>query len=334
MFSRINRLSIIWLLRLATNSGAVLTLTFLYSGVCRSEVIDKTVAIVNTEAILLSDLHQLVSRLSRAAMVDDLLLLDFSMETLKKDPKLQLQFLINQKVIDSEVKRLNLSVTMDRVDQEIREIAKRNSLSKDDLLKTIQAQGIDLAEYQSFMKEKIERQSVIEQEVTSKIRLSDEDVAAYYSSAAGKTLKQTYEYTLSHIFFSPQNGGADAALTRAKKVLAEIRSGKSFDGLLAKSTEDSSSSNGGLLGVFHSGEFSSEMELAVSKLSAGEVSDIVRSRTGYHIIRVVGKKLVTDPEFEKSKEKYRTALFERDFKRQLRTWIDLKRDESTIKLSL
>lgn len=296
-------------------------------------LIEKTVATVNNEPILQSDLNQLDQRLAKASMIDDLLLLDQTTDTLKKNKAAQLQFLINEKILDSEVKRHNLTVTTDRVDQEVRDIAKRNNMSKEDLYKNIQMQGISIPDYQAFMKMRIERQSVVEQEVTSKIRLSEDDILAFYANESGKKNIKIVEYTLSHIFFSPQKGSASEALERAKKVLEQIKRGSSFDSLLSKNTEEPNSSANGFLGTFKSGEFSPEMERAVRDLNEGETSDIVRSRSGYHIIKVTNKKLVVDPEFEKTKEKYRGILFEKVFKRQFKAWLDLKREESTIKIN-
>ncbi len=335
MFLKTNNLSIKWWLKLAKSNLAVsLIILFIFPlGLSAVELIEKTLAIVNNEPILLSDLHQLVQRLSKSGMVDDLLLFDASTESIKKDKAAQLQFLINEKIIDSEVKRHNLAVTMDRVDIEIREIAKRNNMSKEELIKTIQSQGINIADYQAFMKQRIERQSVVEQEVTSKIRLSDEDVLAFYTSDSKKTVNKINEYTLSHIFFSPEKGGPQQALARAQEILSEIRAGKSFDSLLLKITEESNPSANGFLGTFKSGEFSPDMEKAVRDLNIGEISDIVRSRTGFHIIKLTGKKLIADPEFEKNKDKFRGLLFEKVFKRQFKAWIDMKREDATIKIN-
>lgn len=335
MYLRTNNLSIKWLSKPVKNSivATIISLSIIPQVLSAVELVEKTLAIVNNEPILLSDLHQLEQRLSKSGMVDDLLLFDSSPEAVKKDKTSQLQFLINERIIDSEVKRHNLAVTMDRVDMEIREIAKRNNMSKDDLIKTIQSQGINIADYQSFMKQRIERQSVVEQEVTSKIRLSDEDVLAFYTSDSKKTFNKINEYTLSHIYFSPEKGGAQGALARAQAVLTQIRSGKSFDALLSKTTEEANPSANGFLGTFKSGEFSPEMEKAVRDLNIGEVSDIVRSRTGFHIIKLVSKKMVADPDFEKNKEKFRGLLFEKVFKRQFKAWIDLKRDEASIKIN-
>jgi peptidyl-prolyl cis-trans isomerase SurA len=325
-----------WPLKLAKSNRPLLFLFLCLASSLNSwglELVDKTIAIVNNEPILLSDLKQLENRLSKSAMIDDLMLLESSTEALRKDAKAQIQFLINERIIDSEVKKHNLSVTMERVDQEIRDIARRYNLSKEDLLKTLQSQGIDIAEYQLFMKQRIERQSLIEQEITSKIRLNDEDVLAFYNSESGRKLNQVYEYGLGHIFFDPNKNGPDSAQERAEKTHAQIRQGQSFDSLLNKHTEDTDTAANGFLGTFKSGEFSPEMEYAVKNLNIGETSGVVKSRSGYHILKLVSKKRIPDPEFDKNKEKFRGLLFERVFKRQFKSWIEQKRDDSSIKLN-
>lgn len=343
MFLRINNSLIKCPLKLEKSSVSFYPkclLPILFIGLCTPqllyswELLEKTVAIVNNEPVLKSDLVQLEQRLSKSGMVDDLLLFNTSIEALRKDPAAQLQFLINERILDSEVKRHNLAITMDRVDQEIREIAKRNNIGKEELIKTIQAQGINLSDYQAFMKQRIERQSVVEQEVTSKLRLSDEDVLAFYTNEMGKSVNKATEYVLAHIFFSPhKNSNANAALTRAQQALQELKAGKNFELLVTKYTDEESTSNNGYLGTFKTGEFSSEMELAVRNLNVGETSDIVKSRSGYHILKLLSKKMIPDPNFEKNKDRYRGLLFEKVFKRQFKNWLDSKRDEASITLN-
>lgn len=313
-------------------NSATLTFIFLLGCSCLSaDLIEKTVAIVNGEPILLSELKSLEGRLSRSGMVDDLLLFDSTLDSLKKNPSKQLQFLINEKILDSEVKRHNLTVTMERVDQEIRDIARRNNLTKEALLGTIRSQGISVAEYQDFMKQRIERQSVVEQEITSKIKLSDEDILAFYTNEAGKAASRVQEYTIYHIFLSPEKGGAIGALTRAERVMDRLKTGESFEKVMGQASDDLNS--GGLLGTFRSGEFSSEFEKAVQNLNVGDFSPVVKSRTGYHILKLSSKKIIADPEFEKNKERYRSILFEKVFKRQFSSWLEMKKDEASIKLN-
>src|SRR5690606_11315602 len=162
-------------------------------------------------------------------LVNDLLFQIYDRETLLKDQKALLNFLIDEKTIDSEVKKKGLEVTIERVEQEIQRVARDNGLSRTQFKEALARQGIGMAEYQSFVKKGLERKALVDREVNSKIRISDEDVAAYYLANKGPGKAQVYEYTIAHILFSPKNGGASAAQNRAQEALKKLKSGQNFD---------------------------------------------------------------------------------------------------------
>src|SRR5690606_27695375 len=124
------------------NSGVdvlkcVLVILFLLSGLAQArELVDGTLVTVNNEAILESDLRSFHERLKKNGMVDDLLLGDKSLADLKKNRSDQLEYLVNEKILDTEVKRLNLNITLERVEQEIRTIAKSNGMSRSEMMAT------------------------------------------------------------------------------------------------------------------------------------------------------------------------------------------------------
>jgi peptidyl-prolyl cis-trans isomerase SurA len=188
-----------------------------------SEVVDRIVAVISNEVVTESDVKAFSKRVNSKAMIDDLLLFGQKPESLRGNRKAQLEYLINERILNSEIKRLNLSVTIERVEQEIREIAKRNGASRAELLSAIKAQGMTTSDYQDFIKTRIERQSLIEQEISSKIRVSDEDVSAQFIRIHPQAEAGIYEYTLAHILFNPRKGGLAAAKERAETVLKRLR---------------------------------------------------------------------------------------------------------------
>jgi peptidyl-prolyl cis-trans isomerase SurA len=312
---------------------AILMVCFSVSSADATELVDRIVAIVNSEIITGSGLKDFEHRLNKGSMIDDLLLFGAPASSLKGNREAQLNYLINEKILDSEVKRLNLSVTIERVEQEIRDIAKRNNLSRADMMAAVKAQGMSASEYQDFIRTRIERQSLIEQEVTAKIRVSDEDVMAQYLREHPNANTGSYEYTLAQIYFNPKKGGAQKARERAKNVLQKLRAGESFDALAEQNSEDPNFTAGGLLGTFRAGELSKEMENGIRGLAAGDISDVVQARDGFHILKVLEKKVISDPNFEKEKEKIRAALFEQAFQKQLKNWLETKRDDSFIRIN-
>jgi peptidyl-prolyl cis-trans isomerase SurA len=315
------------------NRAIFLFILIMFSVSVRAEIVDRIVAVVNNEFVTESNLKTLRRKAEASGAIDELLLLGKSVQDLKNNRKDQIDYLVNERLLDSEVKRLNLSVTIERVEQEIRDKAKSRGVSRAELLNFVKSQGMTVSDYQDFVKSQIERQSLIQSEITSKIRVTDEDILAEYSRAYPQSSAAIYEYTLAHILFNPKKGGPDAALERAENVYKKLRSGESFEVLAEQNSEDPNFTSGGLLGSFKAGEFGKELEGAVSSLKPGEYSTIVKTKSGFHIIKLLGKKIVTDPRFEKEKEKISSRLLEKAFQKQFKLWVEAKRDESFIKIN-
>lgn len=309
-------------------------LIILFSISSYAEIIERVSAIVNNEVVTETELKAFSKRLEKTQFfVDEILLQGKTSSDLIKIKEDQLNYVINEKLLDSEVKRLNLSVTIERVEQEIRELAKRNGVTRTDLIGAIKQQGISVSEYQDFIKSKIERQSLIESEITSKIRVNDEDILSAYLQNNPSSSSGVYEYTIAHIYFNPKKGGPDAALARAEVVEKKLKNGESFDVLSEQHSEDSNFTAGGLLGSFKAGEFAKEMEDAVSRVAPGQTTSVVKSKAGFHILKLLSKKIVADPKFEKEKEKIRAQLFDKAFQKHFKNWLQAKRDEAFIKIN-
>lgn len=79
----------------------------------------------------------------------------------------------------------------------------------------------------------------------------------------------------------------------AEKILAELKKGKDFAELAKKYSKCPSSKNGGDLGFFGRGQMIKEFENAAFSLNSGEISKPVKTKFGYHIIKVVSKSTIT-----------------------------------------
>lgn len=298
-----------------------------------AKTVDKIVAIVNDQIVTLSDMEKYKKNMATGGLVDDALLKLTDPTLLQKDRKALLGQLIDEKILDSEVKRKNMEVTIERVEQEIRTIAQNNNISRDQLRDALKARGVPMSRYQDFIKTSLERQALIEREVTSKIRISDEDISAYYMSKKGPSGAQIFEYSLSHILFTPKTGGEQAALARAKAVEEKLKNGQSFEKLAEQFSEDPNFSKGGALGNFKAGEMSKELDAAVRNTGVGETTDIVKTAQGYTILKVTKRTLISDPKFEEQKENIRAVLYSEAFKNQFRLWLNQRKDESFIRIN-
>ena len=319
----------------------ILTLFFVFvasmavfSNHASAEVVERIVAVVNDDIITLSDVNKYSDRLKSGGLVDDMLVPDDqTKETLIKDRSKLLQKLIEEKVIDSEVKKQNLSVPIEKVEAEIRAIAKKNSVSRDELKAALLERGIGFSQYQDFIKTGLERQSLIEKSITSRIKISEDDVIATFGAKSGVTDNQAFEYTISHIYFLSEKGGPAAAKSRADLTLQKVRGGGSFEKLASENSEDPGFEQGGLLGVFKTGELQKELDAVVHKMNAGDVSSVLPTRGGFHIVKINKKRLIPDPRTEKEREKIRAQLYEFAYKKQFQSWLEQLRQEAFVRIN-
>lgn len=311
-------------------SGAALTWT---APSFSKEVVDKIIAVVNSEPILQSEVTKFADRLKKEGGIDDSLLLDETIASLKKDPKKQLDYLIREKMIESEVKKLKLEVGDDKVDSDLANLAKRNQMSKDQLAAFLKKQGYTVDEYKKFLKKKLERQNFFESEIISKLRITDEDAYNEFLKKNPKYVPSLNEFTIAQIFFSNKSKSKQTAKERAENVSQKIKSGEIFEDLADRYDEGSGESKGGYLGVFKAGEFLPEIEKVIQGLTIGQVSDPVPSKQGYHIVKVLDKKNSQDPNFVRVKEQIKSVLVGQNFKRQLKNWFESKKQDSYIKIN-
>ncbi len=319
---------------LAFAAFAVLSASF--ATTASAELVDKIMVIVNEEIITLSDVADFENRLKTGGLVDDQLVPDdATRQALLKDREALLKKLIDARLIDAEVKKQNLTVPFERVEQEVRNIASRNKMQRDDLKNALTEKGISFAVYQDFIKTGLERQSLVEKSVTSKIKISEDDVLAALIAEGRTSNTQAFEYSLAHILFlSSKSGGIAGARSRAEQALEKLKAGSAFDRVAADFSEDPNFDVGGVLPTTASHEMPKELEKAVAKLSPGEwTSQPLPIEGGLHIVRLIKRRLIPDPTIEKEKDAVRARIGERRFRDQYNNWLEQLRSEASIRIN-
>ncbi len=294
------------------------------------ELVNKILVIVNSEIVLQSDMKKLEERIQKPGAVDETLLLGEKLDSLKNNKKAQLDFLIREKLVESEIKSKNFAVTDDRVEAEMTTLATRAQMSRPDFNKYVGRQGFTVEEYKEILKARLERQSFFENEIVSKLRITDEDAFGEFQAKNPKYRPNVNEFKIAQIFFSPSKGGGQAALDRAKAISNRIQAGERFENLANTNNETPGANRDGVLGTFKSGEFLPEIESAIGNLSANEVSGVIKSAAGFHIVKVLSKKTTVDPNFLKVKEMIKASLVEKNFQRQLKNWFEVKKQDAYI----
>ncbi len=313
--------------------NTIILAALLFSGsLSAKEVVDKVVATINSEIVLLSDVKNMQTRVKKQGSIDETLLLGENPEIIKTDKKAQLAFLIREKLVESEIKRLGMSASEEHINGEFAQMAKKNQMKPEEFEKFLETQGFKPEEYKTILKARFERQTFFEKEIVSKLRITDEDAYGVFQTKYPNYRPRVGEFKIAQIFFANKRGGGTGSLDRATSAFKRLSAGESFESLANQLDETPGSNKDGVLGVFKSGEFLPDIERAIGDLVVNTASGVLRGPDGYHIVKLLDKKTVVDPNFLKVKESIKASLVQQNFERQLKNWFELKKLEASIKI--
>lgn len=164
--------------------------------------------------------------------------------------------------------------------------------------------------------------TLLEKEIRDKVKVEDTEVHSFYENNMDK-FKKDAGIRASHILVDSENTGIT--------ILAELKAGKDFAKLAAQySTDEGNAKSGGDLGFFGRGRMVPEFEDAAFKLNVGEVSGLVKTQFGYHIIKVIEKKEGTPLDFEEAKENIKRQMLAEKQRNAYQSFIDGLKSSSKV----
>jgi peptidyl-prolyl cis-trans isomerase SurA len=292
-----------------------------------AEIIDSISAIVNGEVITTYDIDKEAAVIAKEPGKKSAPEADTAQ--IRADA---LNRLIDKKLIDLKIKELDIKVSDEEVRQAIEDVKKQNNLSQDALVSALAAQGLTYDQYRAQLREQMERLRLMSQEVRSKIQVSDAEVKEYYESNRKRFSDEMFQ--ARHIFFTLDKKTPEADVKRimatAMSVLQQARSGADFGELAKKYSDDTSTAkDGGELGTFKKGEMLHDIENALETMKPGEISDLVETPAGLHIIQLE-KKFDTDTKtFADVKQDIEETLYKKKSDARFNQWAsDLKKNAS------
>ena len=162
---------------------------------------------------------------------------------------------------------------------------------------------------------------LLETETSPEKPISDEDAGLYYEQHKDQ-YKESERIKASHIQLSTEE--------EAKKVLDELDAGADFAESAKTFSKDLTKDRGGDLGYFQKGQMIPEFENVCFELSPGQMSGIVKTRFGYHIIKVTDKQPPKYKQLSEVKEKIRAKLTDQTKQQQFRDFVKSLKDRARI----
>jgi peptidyl-prolyl cis-trans isomerase SurA len=246
--------------------------------------LDRVIAVVNDEALTqyeVDDQKRILLAQMRAANVKPPAPDVFESQVLER--------LIIDRALLQFAKENGVRVDDQMVERTIQRIAQENKISPDELKKALDREKISYAKYREDIRREVTIQRLREREVDSKVQVSEAEVDNYLATVAAQAGGES-EYQLAHIMVAvPEQASPDqidARKRRAEDALAKIKAGKDFKEVAAEYSDAQDATQGGDLGWRTPARLPGVFVTAVRTMNNGDVSPVLRSAAGFHIVKL------------------------------------------------
>lgn len=218
-----------------------------------------------------------------------------------------------------------ISISDKEIDSEFSRMEKAYGSSKR-FKDAIKNSGLTKNWVREYIKKRLLTAKAKKQEITAKAGMSDEEIRVYYEKNK-ETFNRPEEFRASHILIGVEPGASaeerGKKLKLAKDILAKIKAGEDFAKLARRySTDENTAPIGGDIGAFHKGMAEEALEKTVLSLKEGEVSDVVESLYGYHIIMLTGMRPPTQLSFDDARADIKTKLEKKKADELYKKWME------------
>ena len=247
-----------------------------------------------------------------------------------------LDSLIARELLYQESQRKRIKVDSKTIDEQF-ETMKKRFPSETEFKKALDS--IDLSE--ATLRSQLERDQAVRQLIDSqfaeKLTVSDEELKAYYDSHTN-SFKKPEQVKASHILIKSESQTDESQKAGARKKLemiqGKLKKGEDFGTLAKEYSEGPSSAKGGDLGYFSRGQMVKPFEDAAFALQPGEVSGVVETRFGYHLIKVTDKTPETTLAYDDIKERLREYLKQEKRRREMGSYVESLRNKAKVEVFL
>jgi peptidyl-prolyl cis-trans isomerase SurA len=317
-------------------------LLFTSAALAADSVVEEIIARVNNEIITISEFNRSKDQLKQEAQQQDAANASKMFADKQKDV---LRDLIDQQLLLDRGKDLGITADTELI-KRLDDMRKQMNLENmEDLEKAAQAQGVSYEDFKQNLRNQIITQQVIGREVGQHLSITKEEEQAFYDSHKAD-MEQPEEIKLSEILVAPpkpagqpadaKTPAADdpesiaAAQTKAEGLLAGIRKGEAFDAVAKKASDGPTAAQGGDLGFFKRGTLAKELEEKLFAMKAGEITDPIRTKQGFVILKVTDHQYAGVPTMKEVEPRLQDAIYMEKLQPALRAYLTKLREDAFI----
>ena len=311
--------------------AVILCLIFMKPSWVEGKIFDRVVAKVNSEIITLSSIE------GRANALKEKYKIKYDNYDENQILREALDILIDEKLQLQQGKKMGFEVDDITVDAAIKKIERNNSLKDGQLAFMLEAEGKSLETYKNVIRDQIIVTKITRFELGGRLAISERKIAKYYHDNQ-KEFWESGQVRVKHILILFEKDVSEKIRNKKnkqiKKILSELKEGKDFAEAAKEYSEDVSASLGGDVGFVKKGQMVSEFEKAVFRLKEGEISDVVETEYGYHIIKAEEIQKGRTLPFKEVKNKIKDILLVSKQESAYKAWMGELRESAFIEKSL
>jgi peptidyl-prolyl cis-trans isomerase SurA len=253
-----------------------------------NQTLDRVVAIVNAEAITSRELAQRVAVVSRQLQKQNIEL---------PPPDILEKQVLDRLISNSAQMQLakSVGVALDEagLDRAVAAVAEQNKLSLSQMRDRVERDGVSWAQFRDDIRQEIVTSRIREREVDSRVFISESDIDAFLLEQDGSDLSQK-EYNIAQILLRVSAGATAEQVTaqrlRGEEILKQVNKGVEFTRLAASFSDGPEAATGGSMGWRSADRIPQVFVDELISLKPGEVSKLIRSPNGFHILRLVDRR--------------------------------------------
>lgn len=250
----------------------------------KGALLDRVAAVVNDGVVLNSELDDQIAIVSERLRAQKL---ELPPQNVLRQQVLER--LVLQEIQAQRAAKAGLKVPDETLNTALTDVAQRNGIPLSQLPEALQQQGIDYAAYREDMRKELTLGLLRQRDVLQRISITPREIDQYLEKES-KAPSAGNEYNVSHILIAvPQEATPtqlDEAAKQAQDVYNRAKGGEDFAKLALAYSKSQTALEGGALGWRKGGELPTFLADVIAKLKPGEVSEPLRTPTGYHIVRL------------------------------------------------
>jgi len=291
-------------------------------------LVDGIAAQVGTEIVLISEVQELAQPIEQRMRAQGAT--DNDVQSMYRDA---LERLIEAKLIEGVVKRLELEATDQEIDNAIYGIAQDNGLTIEQLQASVRSHGLTVEEYREKIRGEIERSKVLNAMVRSRVRVEPFEVQELYKKRYGNQRAAGEEVQLRLILVGAGPSSMrdiDTACTIAADARQKIVAGEIAFGDMAQRVTEVNPEQRGELGWLHVDEIAGWMKAPLATMQPGDISPVIPTAFGCNVLQLVDRRIFTPITLEDAEPMLMAELQQQKSDAAYLEWLETLRSQTYV----